>query len=99
VIDEVQQKGIAPDELAQVKVKFRSDYFSALEGGHVPRFGLMHYLACFTLFDGDAGLVNRILNGFLEVTPEQAQAAAQKYLLPSNRAVLIRRPVSKGAAA
>ena len=39
-----------------MKVKFRADYYSMLEGGmgaHMPRFGLMHYLACFTLFDGD----------------------------------------------
>src|SRR3970040_14380 len=33
VIGEVQQKGITPGELEQVKVKFRSDYYSALEGG------------------------------------------------------------------
>ena len=52
VIDEVQEKGISAEELDPVKVKFRSDYYSMLEGGmgsHMPRFGLMHYLACFTL--------------------------------------------------
>ena len=58
IIEEIQQKGIALDELDPVKVKFRSDYYSMLEGGmgsYMPRFGLMHYLACFTLFDGDPG--------------------------------------------
>ena len=108
VIREVQEKGIAEDELAPLKVKFRSDYYSTLEagmGGYMPRFGLMHYLACFTLFDGDPTLVNSILDGFLGVTPAQAQAAAQKYLLRSNRAIVERRPVpsrnvgtAKGAA-
>jgi len=101
VIDEIQQKGIALDELDPVKVKFRSDYYSMLEGGmgsSMPRFGLMHYLACFTLFDGDPNRVNTILDGFLAVTPEQVQAFARKYLVPRNRAVLVRRPVAPGGA-
>ncbi len=69
VIGELQEKGIAPEELDPVKVKFRADYYSMLEGGmgsYMPRFGLMHYLACFTLFDGDPDRVNTILDGFLE---------------------------------
>ena len=101
VIAEVQEKGVGAEELGQVKVKFRSDYYSRLEGGHgsyMPRYGLMHCLACFTLFDRDPQLVNKILDGFLAVTPAQVQAAAQKYLVPRNRAIVIRRPVEKGAA-
>ena len=101
VIGELQEKGIAPEELDPVKVKFRSDYYSMLEGGmgsYMPRFGLMHYLACFTLFDGDPDRVNTILDGFLGVTPEQVQSVARKYLVPSNRAVLVRRPVALGGA-
>jgi predicted Zn-dependent peptidase len=102
IIREVQEQGLGEAELEQVKVKFRSDYFSTLEagmGGYLPRFGLMHYLACFTLFDNDPGLVHSILDGFQAVTPAQAQAAAQKYLLPRNRAIVLRVPVAKGAAA
>ena len=34
----------------------------------------------------------------MEVTPEQVRAAAQKYLDPKRRAIVIRRPVKKGAA-
>jgi len=101
VIREVQDKGIGSEELEQVKVKFRSDYYSTLEGGmgaYVPRFGLMHYLACFTLFDGDPNLVNTALDGFLQVTPSQAQAAARKYLVPTNRAIVERRPAAREAA-
>jgi zinc protease len=101
VLREVQEKGIGAEELEQVKVKFRSDYYSELEGGgggHLPRYGLMHCLACFTLFDGDPQLVNSILDGFLEVTPGQVQAVAQKYLVPRNRAIVVRRPAQRGAA-
>ena len=102
IIREIQEQGISEDELAPVKVKLRADYYSNLEGGmgaHMPRFGLMHYLACFTLFDGDPGRINTILEGFQAVTPAQVQAAARKYLVPSNRATLVRRPVAKEVAA
>ena len=58
----------------------------------------MHYLACFTLFDHDPQLVNTILDGFLAVTPQQVQDVARKYLVPINRAILLRRPVKQGGA-
>ncbi len=101
VIDDVCQQGIEQDELEQVKVKFRSEYVSSLEGGHgasIPRYGLMHYLACFTLFDNDASLVNSILDGFLRVTREQVREAAQRYLDSKRRAIVFRRPPRKGVA-
>jgi zinc protease len=102
IIREIQERGISEDELAPVKVKLRADYYSNLEGGmgaHMPRFGLMHYLACFTLFDGDPDRINTVLDGFQAVTPAQVQAAARKYLVPANRAILVRRPVEKEVAA
>jgi zinc protease len=100
VIDAVCQRGIEQDELEQVKVKFRSEYVSSLEGGHgpsIPRYGLMNYLACFTLFDNDPSLVNSILDGFLQVTREQVRAAAQHYLDPQRRAIVFRKPSRKAA--
>ena len=98
VLREVQEKGISADELEQLKVKWRSDYYSTLEGGRggsMPRYGLMHLLACFTLFDNEPQLVNTILDGFLAVQREEIQAAAKKYLRPENRAVVFRTPVRK----
>ncbi len=95
VIKEVQEKGINEDELQQLKVKWRSDYYSTLEGGrggYMPRYGLMHLLACFTLFDNEPQLVNTILDGFLAVTREQVQEVAKKYLRPENRAIVFRMP-------
>src|SRR5712664_2958232 len=74
---------ITAEELEPIKVKFRSNYFSMLEGGHgasIPRYGLMHLLACFTLFDNDPQLVNSILGGFMAVTPEAVQSVAHKML-------------------
>jgi zinc protease len=101
VIRELQEKGIADDELDPVKMKFRADYYSTLEGGmgsYMPRFGLMHYLACFTLFDGDPERVNSVLDSFLAITPAQVRSIAQVYLVERNRAVVVRRPVSMEGA-
>jgi len=101
VIHDLQAKGITADELDAVKVKFRADYYSMLEGGmgsYMPRFGLMHYLAAFTLFDGDPERINKVLDGFLSVTPAQAQGVAQKYLVPRNRAIVVRSPMKDETA-
>jgi zinc protease len=101
VICEIQEKGISEDELAQLKVKWQSDYFSLLEGGHggMPRYGLMHLLACFTLFDGEPQLVNTVLDGFLSVKREDIHAAARKYLRKEKRAIVFRLPVAAGVPA
>ena len=101
ILKEVQEKGVGTDELEQIKVKWRSDYYSTLEGGrggYMPRYGLMHLLACFTLFDNEPRLVNTILDGFLEVAAKDVQAVAQKFLLPENRAIVFRTPLNKEAA-
>jgi len=101
VIREIREKGTSEDELAQLKVKWQSDYFSLLEGGHggMPRYGLMHLLACFTLFDGEPQLVNTVLDGFLSVKSEEIQAAAKKYLRNEKRAIVFRLPAAAGAPA
>ena len=100
VIREVQEKGIGKDELEQLKVKWRSDYYATLEGGRggsMPKYGLMHLLACFTLFDGEPQLVNSILDGFLAVKREEIQAVAKRYLRTEKRAIVFRTPVKAAA--
>jgi zinc protease len=95
VIRELQEKGIGDDELEQLKVKWRSDYYATLEGGgYMPKYGLMHLLACFTLFDGEPQLVNTILDGFLAVKREEIQEVARKYLRTEKRAIVFRKPAN-----
>ena len=93
-------QAISADELEQLKVKWRSDYFATLEAGrgsYMPKYGLMHLLACFTLFDNEPQLANTILDGFLAVTREEVQAAARKYLRNEKRAIVFRTPVKASA--
>ena len=96
VIRDVRENPISADELEQVKVKMRADFYSMLESGHggVPRFGLMNALACFTLFDNDPQRINSILGKLSAVTAAEVQAAAQQYLTRENRAIVIRKPVT-----
>ena len=100
VMKQVQENGITGDELEQLKVKWRSDYYATLEGGrggYMPKYGLMHLLACFTLFDNEPHLVNSILEGFLAVTREEVHSAARKYLRNEKRAIVFRTPANAGA--
>jgi len=100
VIDGLCARPLPAPELEEVKVKLRSDYYSTLEGGgQVPRFGLMHYLACFTLFDCDPHLVNTALDGFDPVTPEDVRRAAAHVLRHENRAIVLRLPAKAGQRA
>src|SRR5258707_10292634 len=57
----LQEKGIIDSELDQLQMKWRSDYFATLEGGRagaMPKYGLMHLLARFTLVCCDPQLFN-----------------------------------------
>ena len=99
IIADVLGHGVSEIELDQVKVKFRSDYFSMLEGGgHIPRFGLMHCLACFTLFDNAPQKINTLLDDFLRVTRAQIRDVANKMLIKAQRSILVRKPTGNGAA-
>lgn len=97
IIREVQQIGIGQEELAQVKLKWRSEYFDRLESGgsYMPRYGLMHLIACFALFDNNPQLVNTILDDLLQVTEDEILRAARKCLRRENRAVVYRVPIKE----
>jgi zinc protease len=97
VIEQFRAEGPQADELDQVRAKLKSDYYAMLDGvGYLPWFGRMHYLACFTLFDEDAGLVNTILDQFDGISPARVREAAERYLVSANRAIVERRPVNRG---
>ncbi|HZV44991.1 MAG TPA: pitrilysin family protein [Saprospiraceae bacterium] len=56
--------------------------------------GIAESLATYYMFFGDASLINNEINRYLAVTREDIQAAAKKYLVPSNRVVLYYLPKS-----
>jgi predicted Zn-dependent peptidase len=92
VIHDVQEHGVTKKELADAKVRFRSNYYNQLESS----FGKAHLLSTFALFRDDPNLVNTALEPFERVTAAQVKTAAQKYLVPENRTIIDRVPAAKG---
>ena len=91
VIAEVTAKGITEKELADAKIRYRSNFYSQLESG----YGKSHMLAVLALFRDDPSQINSLLTPFESVTAGQVKAAAAKYLVASNRTVIDRVPEAK----
>lgn len=91
VIAEITAKGITDKELADAKIRYRSNFYSQLESG----YGKSHMLAVLALFRDDPGQINSLLTPFENVTAAQVKAAAAKYLVASNRTVVDRVPEAK----
>jgi predicted Zn-dependent peptidase len=71
-------------------VKIRSGLYDAIGGNF--GIGKINLLACFALFDDDPNRINTLENEFKKVTPELIRKTAQKYLVPTNRTILIIEP-------
>ena len=90
VISAIQEHGITEDELKQAKVNFRSSFLENLE--RQAGFGRADLLAALALYDDDPNRINTILSDLDKVTTMDVQQAAKKYLVPSNRTSIDRRP-------
>lgn len=88
---EVVAKGITDKELADAKIRFRSNFYSQLEGSQ----GKAHLLSVLALFRDKPESINSLLSPFEAVTAAQVKAAAAKYLVASNRTVIDRVPEPK----
>jgi predicted Zn-dependent peptidase len=91
VISDVATRGITEKELADAKVRFRSNFYNQLETA----FPKAHLLSVLALFRDDPNQINSLLIPFEKVTAEQIKAAARKYLVAENRTVIDRVPEAK----
>jgi predicted Zn-dependent peptidase len=91
---EVVTKGVTEKELADAKIRFRSNFYTQLEGS----FGKAHLLSVLALFRDNPSQINSLLTPFEAVTAAQVKAAAAKYLVANNRTVIDRvlEPKSQG---
>jgi zinc protease len=99
VVAEIREKGITETELAHAKTALRSAFLEDLEGGFMPRFGRANLLAAFALFDNDPARINSILNELEQVTVADVKAAANRWLVPTNRTSIDSRPAPKASGA
>jgi len=95
VLDDVRKNGITAAELAQAKTTMRSAFLDDMEAGGMPLFGRSNLLGVFALFDDDPGRINTILTELDKVTLDEVKAAANKWLVPTNRTSLDSRPETK----
>lgn len=91
VVHDLQQKGPTARELADAKVRFRSNFYDALETSA----GKANLLAAFALFRNDPSQINKVLPVFDTVTAAQIQSVAQRFLVPENRTTIDRVPVKE----
>ncbi len=94
VVADITSKGITEKELADAKVRYRSNFYSQLEGS----MGKAHLLSALALFRDDPQQINSLLTPFENVTAAQVKAAAAKYLVATNRTVIDRVPEKKDSA-
>jgi zinc protease len=92
VLADIAQNGVTEKELADAKVRFRSNYYNQLES----TFGKAHLLSSLALFRDDPAQINSALTPFEGVTVAQIKAVAKKYFVPENRTVVDRVPEQKG---
>jgi zinc protease len=91
VIAEVTSKGVTEKEVADAKIRYRSNHYSQLESS----FGKTHLLSALALFRDDPKQINSLLTPFENVTAAQIKTAAAKYLVASNRTAIDRVPEAK----
>ena len=92
VLAEIVQNGVTEKELADAKVRYRSNYYNQLES----TFGKAHLLSSLALFRDDPKAINTALTPFEGVTVAQIKSVAKKYFVPENRTVIDRVPEPKG---
>jgi zinc protease len=97
VLDDVRKNGITAAELAQAKTTMRSAFLDDMEGGGMPLFGRANLLGIFALFDDDPARINTILGELDKVTLDDVKAAANKWLVPTNRTSIDSRPAATSA--
>lgn len=88
VISRIASRGVPKDDLKRIGAKMRSDWYGELQSPVNRASALSHA----TLFDGNPSRVNEISDELAQVTPEEIQAFAKKYLVTSNRTVIDRLP-------
>ena len=91
VIADIVAKGVTDKELADAKIRYRSNFYSQLESS----FGKTHLLSALALFRDNPQSINSLLTPFESVTAAQIKSAAAKYMVATNRTVIDRVPEAK----
>ncbi|GIV16206.1 MAG: zinc protease [Armatimonadota bacterium] len=98
-IERIIDSGVKERELERAKNQLRAERFRGVWGGlyglQTP-LGRAMELAYHTLFDGDPALINTELQHYMDVTAEEVQLVAKRFLKMDNYTVLYIEPGATG---
>jgi zinc protease len=94
-IEHVQKNGITERELEKARTQFRRSQIQARQSDLAVAVRIGQYAVYFN----DPDLINTIFEKYNAVTAEQVRQAAIKYLVPTERSVVIDLPAAKTAQA
>jgi zinc protease len=94
-IEAVQKNGITPQELEKARTLFLRQSIQT----RASVLATANLMGTLTVFYNDPNLINTAYEKLATVTAEQVKQAAQKYLVPARRAVVITQPGAASPAA
>ncbi|HEY7406291.1 MAG TPA: pitrilysin family protein [Candidatus Angelobacter sp.] len=94
-IEAVKKDGITQQELDKVRTQFLRQ---AIQTRGSVLF-LANQIGTLTVFYNDPNLINTAYDKLMAVTADQVKQAAQKYLVPAHRSVVITMPAARGSIA
>jgi predicted Zn-dependent peptidase len=93
-IEAVKKDGITPAELAKVRTQALRQQIQA----RASTLALANQMGTLTVFYNDPNLINTAYDKLCAVTADQVKQAAQKYLVPAHRAVVITLPAGRSGS-
>jgi zinc protease len=93
-IEAVKKDGITPAELAKVRTQALRQQIQTRSG----TLFLANQIGTYTVYYNDPNLVNTAYDKLCAVTADQVKQAAQKYLVPAHRAVVITLPAGRSGS-
>jgi predicted Zn-dependent peptidase len=93
-IEAIKKDGVTQEEMDKVHTQLLRQAIQTRSS----MLGIANQLGTATIFYNDPNLINSAYEKLIAVTPEQVKLAAQKYLVPAHRSVVITMPGAGNAA-
>ncbi|HEV2961453.1 MAG TPA: pitrilysin family protein [Candidatus Angelobacter sp.] len=93
-IEAVKKDGVTQKELDKVRTQFLRGQIQSRSSSQF----LANQIGTLTVYYNDPNLINTAYDKFAAVSADQVKQAAQKYLVPEHRSVVITLPAGRGTA-
>jgi predicted Zn-dependent peptidase len=93
-IDAVKKDGVTPQEIAKVRIQVLRQQIQS----RASMLGLANQIGTMAVYYNDPNLINTTYDKISAVTADQVKQAAQKYLVPAHRAVVITTPAGRSGS-